>query len=55
MLADDAAVLEVCLGAEGVLASLDPAAVFANVSTVRRAPFGASPMPARPSGSSTVR
>jgi 3-hydroxyisobutyrate dehydrogenase-like beta-hydroxyacid dehydrogenase len=34
VLADDAAVLEVCLGAEGVLASLDPAAVFANISTV---------------------
>ena len=34
VLADDAAVLEVCLGAEGVLASLGSAAVFANVSTV---------------------
>jgi 3-hydroxyisobutyrate dehydrogenase-like beta-hydroxyacid dehydrogenase len=34
VLADDAAVLEVCLGTEGVLASLGPAAVFANVSTV---------------------
>ena len=34
VLADDAAVLEVCLGVEGVLPSLDPSAVFANVSTV---------------------
>ena len=34
VLADDAAVLAVCLGVEGVLASLDPSAVFANVSTV---------------------
>ena len=34
VLADDAAVREVCLGAEGVLASLEPSAVFANVSTV---------------------
>jgi 3-hydroxyisobutyrate dehydrogenase-like beta-hydroxyacid dehydrogenase len=34
VLADDAAVLDVCLGDEGVLASLEPNAVFANVSTV---------------------
>ena len=34
VLADDAAVLEVCLGSDGALASLDPSAVFANVSTV---------------------
>jgi 3-hydroxyisobutyrate dehydrogenase-like beta-hydroxyacid dehydrogenase len=34
VLADDAAVLGVCLGVEGVLASLGPSAVFANVSTV---------------------
>ncbi len=34
VLADDAAVLDVCLGADGVLASLEPDAVFANVSTV---------------------
>jgi 3-hydroxyisobutyrate dehydrogenase len=34
VLADDAAVLDVCLGVEGVLASLEPSAVFANVSTV---------------------
>jgi 3-hydroxyisobutyrate dehydrogenase-like beta-hydroxyacid dehydrogenase len=34
VLADDAAVLDVCLGAEGVLASLGPSAVCANVSTV---------------------
>ena len=34
VLADDAAVLDVCLGAESVLASLEPSAVFANVSTV---------------------
>ena len=34
VLADDAAVLEVCLGDQGVLASLEPSAVFANVSTV---------------------
>src|SRR6516164_4435104 len=34
VLADDAAVLDVCLGDDGVLASLDPDAVFANVSTV---------------------
>ena len=34
VLADDAAVLDVCLGDDGVLASLEPAAVFANVSTV---------------------
>ena len=34
VLADDAAVLEVCLGDDGVLASLEPDAVFANVSTV---------------------
>ena len=34
VLADDAAVLDVCLGDDGVLASLEPGAVFANVSTV---------------------
>ena len=34
VLADDTAVCEVCLGADGVLASLEPSAVFANVSTV---------------------
>lgn len=34
VLADDAAVLDVCLGDDGVLASLGPDAVFANVSTV---------------------
>ena len=34
VLADDAAVLDVCLGDEGVLAALGPDAVFANVSTV---------------------
>jgi 3-hydroxyisobutyrate dehydrogenase-like beta-hydroxyacid dehydrogenase len=34
VLADDAAVLGVCLGDEGVLAGLGPAAVFANISTV---------------------
>ena len=34
VLADDAAVLDVCLGDDGVLASLEPDAVFANVSTV---------------------
>lgn len=34
VLADDAAVLDVCLGDDGVLASLEPNAVFANVSTV---------------------
>jgi 3-hydroxyisobutyrate dehydrogenase-like beta-hydroxyacid dehydrogenase len=34
VLADDAAVLDVCLGDNGVLASLEPNAVFANVSTV---------------------
>jgi len=34
VLADDAAVLDVCLGDGGVLASLEPDAVFANVSTV---------------------
>jgi 3-hydroxyisobutyrate dehydrogenase-like beta-hydroxyacid dehydrogenase len=34
VLADDVAVLEVCLGDNGVLASLEPDAVFANVSTV---------------------
>ena len=34
VVADDAAVLEVCLGEDGVLASLEPHAVFANVSTV---------------------
>ena len=34
VLADDAAVLDVCLGEEGVLASLEPGAVFANISTV---------------------
>jgi 3-hydroxyisobutyrate dehydrogenase len=34
VLADDAAVLDVCLGHDGVLASLEPDAVFANVSTV---------------------
>jgi NAD binding domain of 6-phosphogluconate dehydrogenase len=33
-LADDAAVVEVCLGDDGVLASLEPDTVFANVSTV---------------------
>jgi 3-hydroxyisobutyrate dehydrogenase-like beta-hydroxyacid dehydrogenase len=34
VLADDAAVLDVCLGDHGVLASLEPDAVFANISTV---------------------
>jgi 3-hydroxyisobutyrate dehydrogenase-like beta-hydroxyacid dehydrogenase len=34
VLADDAAVLDVCLGDDGVLASLEPDALFANVSTV---------------------
>jgi 3-hydroxyisobutyrate dehydrogenase-like beta-hydroxyacid dehydrogenase len=34
VLDDDAAVLDVCLGTEGVLASLGPSGVFANVSTV---------------------
>ena len=34
VLADDAAVLEVCLGDDGVLAWLEPDAVLANVSTV---------------------
>ncbi len=34
VLADDAAVLDVCLGDDGVLASLEPDAVFADVSTV---------------------
>jgi 3-hydroxyisobutyrate dehydrogenase-like beta-hydroxyacid dehydrogenase len=34
VLADDAAVLDVCLGDDGVLASLGPNAVFVNVSTV---------------------
>lgn len=34
VLADDGAVLDVCLGADGVLRSLGPAALFANVSTV---------------------
>jgi 3-hydroxyisobutyrate dehydrogenase len=34
VLADDEAVLDVCLGDDGVLASLEPDAVFANVSTV---------------------
>jgi 3-hydroxyisobutyrate dehydrogenase len=34
VLADDEAVLDVCLGDSGVLASLEPNAVFANVSTV---------------------
>jgi 3-hydroxyisobutyrate dehydrogenase-like beta-hydroxyacid dehydrogenase len=34
VLADDAAVVDVCLGDDGVLASLEPEAVFANVSTV---------------------
>jgi 3-hydroxyisobutyrate dehydrogenase-like beta-hydroxyacid dehydrogenase len=34
VLADDTAVLDVCLGDDGVLASLGPTTVFANVSTV---------------------
>jgi 3-hydroxyisobutyrate dehydrogenase-like beta-hydroxyacid dehydrogenase len=34
VLADDAAVFDVCLGDGGVLASLGPDAVFANISTV---------------------
>jgi 3-hydroxyisobutyrate dehydrogenase len=34
VLADDAAVLDVCLGDDGVLASLEPGTVFANISTV---------------------
>jgi 3-hydroxyisobutyrate dehydrogenase-like beta-hydroxyacid dehydrogenase len=34
VLADDAAVLEVCLGDDGALASLGPTAVLANISTV---------------------
>jgi 3-hydroxyisobutyrate dehydrogenase len=34
VLADDTAVLDVCLGSDGALASLGPAAVFANISTV---------------------
>jgi 3-hydroxyisobutyrate dehydrogenase-like beta-hydroxyacid dehydrogenase len=34
VLADDAAVIDVCLGADGVLASLESQAVLANISTV---------------------
>lgn len=34
VLADDHAVLDVCLGTDGVLAALGPSTVFANVSTV---------------------
>ena len=34
VLADDAAVLDICLGTHGALASLGPGAVFANISTV---------------------
>jgi 3-hydroxyisobutyrate dehydrogenase len=34
VLADDAAVLEVCLGPDGALAALETSAVFANISTV---------------------
>jgi 3-hydroxyisobutyrate dehydrogenase-like beta-hydroxyacid dehydrogenase len=34
VLVDDEAVLDVCLGDDGVLASLEPDAIFANVSTV---------------------
>ena len=34
VLADDAAVVDVCLGSDGALASLGPSAVFANISTV---------------------
>ena len=34
VLADDTAVLNVCLGSSGALASLGPGAVFANISTV---------------------
>jgi 3-hydroxyisobutyrate dehydrogenase len=34
VLADDAAVLDVCLGNDGALESLEPDAVFANISTV---------------------
>jgi 3-hydroxyisobutyrate dehydrogenase len=34
VLADDTAVLDVCLGNDGALASLDASAVFANISTV---------------------
>jgi 3-hydroxyisobutyrate dehydrogenase-like beta-hydroxyacid dehydrogenase len=34
VLADDAAVLEVCLGDDGALASLGPTAVLANISTI---------------------
>jgi 3-hydroxyisobutyrate dehydrogenase-like beta-hydroxyacid dehydrogenase len=34
VVADDAAVLDVCLGDDGALASLGPAAVLANISTV---------------------
>jgi 3-hydroxyisobutyrate dehydrogenase-like beta-hydroxyacid dehydrogenase len=34
VLADDMAVLDVCLGSQGALASLGPGAVFANISTV---------------------
>src|SRR5271165_1307084 len=34
VLADDTAVLDVCLGDHGVLASLEPDGVFANISTV---------------------
>jgi 3-hydroxyisobutyrate dehydrogenase len=34
VLADDQAVLDVCLGTDGVLAALGPSTVFANVSTV---------------------
>ena len=34
VLADDTAVSDVCLGSDGALASLGPATVFANISTV---------------------
>lgn len=40
VLADDDAVLDVCLGGDGVLAALGPTAVLANVSTVAPATIG---------------
>ena len=55
VLADDAAVLEVCLGDAGVLASLEPDAVFANVSTVSPRQLDASPSWDRTIGSLTPR
>ena len=55
VVADDAAVLDVCLGDDGVLASFEPHAVFANVAPSPRRLLDASPNWVRAVGSLTLR